>query len=78
MVAPLYKLGNNVLAEIAEHYDSYAFYGVGVWLKSVGALVVALATWCLIAVLAWRGGRTWCNTVCPVGTLLGMMSRHGC
>ena len=76
MVAPLYKLGNNVLAEIAEHYDSYAFYGVDVWLKSVGALAIALVTWCIIAVLAWRGGRTWCNTVCPVGTLLGMMSRH--
>ncbi|MCR4921355.1 MAG: 4Fe-4S binding protein [Bacteroidaceae bacterium] len=76
LVAPLYKLANNVLAGIAEHYESYAFYEVDVWLKSVGALVIALATWCIIAVLAWRGGRTWCNTVCPVGTVLGMLSRH--
>ena len=76
MVAPLYKLGNNVLAGIAEHYDSYAFYSVDVWLKSGITLGITLAVWCLIAVLAWRGGRTWCNTVCPVGTLLGMISRH--
>ena len=34
MVAPLYKMGNNVLASIAEHYDSYAFYSVDVWMKS--------------------------------------------
>ncbi len=76
MVAPLYKLGNNVLAGIAEHYNSYAFYEVDVWLKSLPALIVALASWILIAVLAWRGGRTWCNTVCPVGTVLGLISKH--
>ncbi len=76
MVAPLYKLGNNALAAIAEHYDSYAFYSVDVWLKSISALAIALVTWLIIAVLAWRGGRTWCNTICPVGTLLGLVSRH--
>ena len=79
-VAPLYKLANNGLAALAEHYGSYAFYEVDVWLKSVSALVVALLTWSIIAVLAWRGGRTWCNTICPVGTLLGFISKkslHG-
>ena len=76
IVAPLYKLANNGLAAIAEHYGSYDFYEVDVWLKSAASLVVALATWAVIAVLAWRNGRTWCNTVCPVGTLLGLISRH--
>ena len=75
-VAPLYKLANNGLAAIAEHYGSYAFYEVDVWLKSTAALAVALLTWGIIAVLAWKGGRTWCNTICPVGTLLGLISRH--
>ena len=75
-VAPLYKLANNGLAAIAEHYGSYAFYEVDVWLKSITALVVALLTWAFIAVLAWKNGRTWCNTICPVGTLLGLISRH--
>ena len=37
---------------------------------------MALLTWGIIAVLAWKGGRTWCNTICPVGTLLGLISRH--
>ena len=75
-VAPLYKLANNGLAALAEHYGSYAFYEVDVWLKSVSALVVALLTWAIIAVLAWRSGRTWCNTICPVGTLLGLISKQ--
>ena len=76
IVAPLYKLANNGLAAIAEHYNSYAFYEVDVWFKSTAALIVALLTWTIIAILAWKGGRTWCNTICPVGTLLGLISRH--
>jgi polyferredoxin len=76
IVAPIYKLANNGLAALSEHYGSYAFYEVDVWFKSVSALVVALLTWGIIAVLAWKGGRTWCNTICPVGTLLGLISRH--
>ena len=76
IVAPIYKLANNGLAALSEHYGSYAFYEVDVWFKSVSALIVALLTWGIIAVLAWKGGRTWCNTICPVGTLLGLISRH--
>ena len=39
VLAPLYKLGNNVLAGIAERHESYAFYTVDVWLKSLPALI---------------------------------------
>ena len=38
-------------------------------------LAVAAATFIVLAVLAWRNGRTYCNTVCPVGTILGLVSR---
>lgn len=74
-VAPLYKLANNGLAALAEHYGSYAFYEVDVWIKSISALIVAMISWGIIALLAWCGGRTWCNTICPVGTLLGLISK---
>ena len=37
-------------------------------------IVVAAVTLVLVAVLAWIGGRSWCNNVCPVGTLLGLLS----
>lgn len=75
LVAPLYGWGNNLLAWAAERLDSYAFYSVEVWLKSLPTLFVAVVTFVVIFVLAWRGGRTWCNTVCPVGTVLGVLSR---
>ena len=73
---PLWKLGNNVLASIAERADSYAFYSVDVWMKSLPVLIIAVLTLVLLAVLAWRGGRTYCNTVCPVGTLLSFLARY--
>lgn len=75
LLQPLYRLGNNVLAGFAERMDSYAFYSTDVWVKSVPTLVIAAATFIIICVLAWRNGRTYCNTICPVGTVLGFLSR---
>lgn len=72
---PLWQLGNNTLASIAQHIDSYAFYSTDVWIKSMPTFVIAAITLIVIVVLAWRGGRTYCNTICPVGTLLGQVSR---
>ena len=75
LLLPFYQWGNNLLASIAERVDSYAFYGVDVWLKSLPTFLIALATFVIIAVLAWRGGRTYCNTICPVGTFLSLIAR---
>ena len=70
LFAPIYAWGNNGLAWIAERMDSYAFYSVEVWMKSLGMFLIAVVTFAGLSFLAWRSGRTWCNTVCPVGTLL--------
>ncbi|MBP3737841.1 MAG: 4Fe-4S binding protein [Muribaculaceae bacterium] len=75
LLQPFYLWGNNALAAIAEHYGSYAFYGREVWFKSLPTFIIALVTFVAIAVLAWRGGRTYCNTICPVGTVLGYLSK---
>ena len=72
---PLYAWANNGLALLAERMDSYAFYSVDVWLKSLPTLLVAAVTLVTLAVLAWRGGRTYCNTICPVGTVLSFLAR---
>ena len=72
---PLYIWGNNLLAWIAERAGSYAFYPREVWLRSLPTFLIALATLVTVTVLAWKNGRTWCNTLCPVGTTLGFFSR---
>ena len=76
LLAPLYRWGNNALAYFAERADSYAFYETDVWIRGGATLVVAVLTLAVLVVLAWRNGRTYCNTVCPVGTLLGFLSRY--
>ena len=75
LLRPLYEWGNNGLAALAEHYDSYAFYSTDVWLRSLPTFFIAVATVVLLFVLAWVGGRTYCNTICPVGTFLSFISR---
>ena len=72
---PLWKAGNNVLAMIAERADSYAFYTVDTWMRSLPVLIIAAVTLVVLFVLAWRGGRTYCNTICPVGTILSFFAR---
>ena len=76
LLQPVWVAGNNVLASIAEHYDSYAFYHVS---KDVPnyyvTTIIAVWTWAILAALAWKYGRTYCNTICPIGTILSFLSR---
>ena len=72
---PVWKFGNNILATIAERADSYAFYSVDTWMRSLPVFIIAAVTLVVLFVLAWRGGRTYCNTVCPVGTILSFFAR---
>jgi len=39
-------------------------------------LIAAAVTFVAIVLCAWLWGRAYCNTVCPVGTLLGLFGRH--
>ena len=75
LFAPIYQWINNALAYFAERADSYAFYSVDVWMKGGFTFAVAIITFVVLIILAVRNGRTYCNTVCPVGTVLGFLSR---
>ena len=75
-LAPVYQWGNNLLASWAESANSYAFYSVDIWWKGGATFVVALVTLTTLFVLAFKNGRTYCNTICPVGTVLGFLSRY--
>ncbi len=76
LFAPVYQWSNNLLAHLAERADSYAFYETEVWIKNLPVFIIAAITFIALIVLAWRNGRTYCNTVCPVGTILGFLSKY--
>ena len=73
---PVYLWGNNALAAVAERVGSYAFYETEVRVAGLPTLLIAAVTCAVLVVLAWRNGRTYCNTVCPVGTVLGFLSKY--
>lgn len=75
LFAPIYGWANNLLAKVAEGNGSYLFYRTDVWIRDSATFTIAVVTLAAIAILAWRNGRTYCNTICPVGTVLGALSR---
>ena len=70
----LMLLGLNAVAVLIAPYSAYGrmlrgFFGGGV------ALVVSVVTALVIVVSGFFYGRLWCNTLCPVGSTLGLISR---
>ena len=63
LLSPVYQWGNNLLACFAERMDSYAFYETDVWMRSLPTFVIAAITFILLAILAWRNGRTYCTLI---------------
>ncbi len=71
----LMVLGLNGIATLVAPYSSYArmvanIHGSGLvhW--------IAIATLCCVGVMSFLFGRLWCNSLCPVGTLLGLISKY--
>jgi len=75
LLAPLYDMGNNVLASSAEQSGSFDYYNIEVWIRGMSSLIFAIITFVGLAVASVITGRGYCNTVCPVGTILGLVSR---
>lgn len=75
LVQPIYIACNNLLASVAENMGSYAIYSVEHRAVVGVTLLLAVLMFVVVTVLALRGGRTYCNTICPVGTTLSLLSR---
>ncbi len=75
LFSPVWQWINNLLAQCAESHESYTFYTVDIWLKGGITFAIAVITLVVLGFLAWRNGRTYCNTICPVGAVLGFLSR---
>ena len=68
--------GLTPLASLLAPYSSYGRMVSSVMSPSLSPVaIVAAVSFVVVAILAWTGGRTYCNTICPVGTVLGFFSR---
>jgi polyferredoxin len=75
LVRPVYYELNNLTAEILKRYEVYTLYPVPLKSYSWASFGYSFFLLGLIVWLVYRHGRLYCNTVCPVGTLLGIFSR---
>lgn len=68
-------LGYGSYAYILEPYSLFgrmvtSFFGKSLMMAAVSAVLFAV-----IFIIVWKWGRAWCNTVCPVGSILSVLSR---
>ncbi|MDR1936969.1 MAG: 4Fe-4S binding protein [Tannerellaceae bacterium] len=73
---PVVMWGNNLLADLLMRMENYSLYHVTIhtvtWAGLVSGVVALLV---FVALSIWRG-RLFCNTLCPVGALLSLVSRY--
>ena len=72
---PIYIIGNNLLESLFKNFNIYVFYKEPLFISSMFSFLTALTTFLIIIILSAFWGRTYCNTICPVGTILGYFSK---
>jgi polyferredoxin len=72
---PVVMLLNNLLAGIFSKFDIYTFVNAPVTGFVLQSYLVPVLFFLLVLLLSFMKGRLFCNTVCPVGTFLGLLSK---
>ena len=67
--------GVQAFVALIEPYSAFGRIVTSIKHPMMPTVIIAAVTLIVIAILAWKNGRTWCNTICPVGTLLSFISR---
>ncbi len=73
---PLITLANNSIVGLADKLGWHGLFRVVPSWAGLGTLAMPVFVLLLVVVLAAWCGRLYCNTVCPVGTLLGWFSQR--
>lgn len=72
---PLLIWTNNGLARLFENAGYYFFYHIDQVAIHASIYIIPVIFFILVVRLSIKNGRLYCNTVCPVGALLGLISK---
>ena len=72
---PIYFEINNLFEKIFTSFGNYLFYKVNT-VFNLYSFLIAIISFLAIGFFAWKHGRTFCNTICPTGTILGFLSKY--
>ncbi len=73
---PAVLLVNNGLAFFAQKFGWYSVAHYDYKFPEPAAIAWSVIFLSGLLLLTWRGGRTFCNTLCPVGGLLGLAAKY--
>lgn len=76
LVKPGVVYGNNLISSFLELFKNYSLYPVEQKGMNIVALIFPVLMLILVGWLSVKKGRLYCNSVCPVGTLLGFISKY--
>ena len=66
---------NNILADILSSKGNYSLYNVSINIPAV-SFISGIIAFAVFAIMVYFRGRLFCNTLCPVGALLSLVSRY--
>jgi ferredoxin len=73
---PIVMEGNNGLNWLALKMDNYSFYHVSIYTITTASLTVSVVAFLIVGIMSLLRGRLFCNTICPVGSFLGLISKY--
>jgi polyferredoxin len=74
-IKPVVLIINNFFAHILEKFDIYTLSHIDIKGFSILTYAIPVAFFLLTGILSLIKGRLYCNMICPVGTLLGLLSK---
>jgi len=75
LIRPLIILLNNLLAIFLESFDYYIIYPVDIKEISIAGFIFSIIILFTLLLMSYKKGRFFCNTICPVGALFGLISK---
>ncbi|MDP4205784.1 MAG: 4Fe-4S binding protein [Bacteroidota bacterium] len=72
---PLVLFINNIAADVLNRMNNFSLYQVSVAAKPLQIITWTTMVFIAVFVFAFFRGRLYCNSICPVGTLLGLFSK---
>jgi ferredoxin-type protein NapF len=75
LVRPGMIAANNGIAGLLEKFNTYVVARQNLQLVTWHTVLIPIVSLALVTWLSLYFGRLYCNTVCPVGTVLGLLSR---
>lgn len=76
LVNPIFIAGNNFLSSVLVSFNLYSIYPIDPKSYSYLLAIFPLVFLFILLYLSFKRGRIYCNTICPVGTFLGFISKY--